>query len=129
MKQKIILSLIFLMGSLCAVALEWHDSLMDYMMALPINDKQIVVERDEKYMRIKRASYRFSFERRDVERNVYLNLVSHMNEAIKYSHEKGELLMQVKEEPNTYYTYKFGKDPKNPRRYLLLISVTTGKKP
>ena len=129
MKKITIVLFIFILCGLQANALKWHDNLINYMLKQPIKDKQIVVERDETTMQIKRASYRFSFVRHDVAAKIRRLLYSHESEAQKFSNEGNELIMQVKEAPNTYYTYSFGHDPNFEGRYLLLISVRQGKFP
>ena len=118
-----------IIASLQVFALEWHDELIDMMLQLPIRDKQIVVERDESTKKIKRASYSFSFVRDNVAKKIQDILFKHEKEASKFSVKEGEILMQIKEYPNTYYTYSFGKDPVIPGRYLLLISVKQGSFP
>ena len=126
MKKKLVIALILMIISIPGYALEWHEELIEMLLKQPIRDQQVVVERDEKYMTIKRASYRFSFNSDRLEKEVRQILFSHQKEAQKFSNNGREILMQVKEYPNTYYTYSLGLDPKNPGRFLLLISVKQG---
>lgn len=123
MNRKVLTLLLVFAGFFPSYALKWHDTLIAMILAEPIRDKQIVVERDENTLEIKRASYRFSFAKDYLAEKVKSILYSHLAEAVKFSSEKGETLMQVIEKPNTVYTYRIGLDPSMEGRHLILISV------
>lgn len=126
MKVKFFITIIFLFVSFQTYALKWHDELIEIMLQETIRDKDVIVERDEKTLKIKRAIYRFSFVKDNLADKIRSILYAHSNEAHKFSSEGNDVLMQVKEEPDTYYTYKLGTDPYK-GRYQLLISVNNGK--
>ena len=127
----VLLMMLFLVTSVSASALDWHDKLVQELMEKNQVEKSVVVERGQFNKRITKANYKFSFDIMDdgTFKLIKNTLISHSNDAIKFSTQgsDGTILMQVYEAPGRFYSYKFYKS--SPKEYTLIISVGGTSKP
>ena len=127
----VLLMMSFLVTSVSASALDWHDKLVQWLMEKNQVEKSVVVERGQFDKRITKANYKFSFDIMDdgTFKLIKNTLISHSNDAIKFSTQgsDGTILMQVYEAPGRFYSYKFYKS--SPKEYTLIISVGGTSKP